>query len=272
MNKIGLISGDGNLPLYIGKCLNKNNYDVTYLLLNSIKNREIYKKEKHIFIDILSVKKIIYILNKNNLKHIIFAGSLRRPSIKDLSFDLETIKIAKFLFLEKKGDNNLLVSIKKYFEKKGFFFFNWTKYCSELFSVEKYLTTHKPSKFANQNFIKAKSVYKYFKKIDVGQAMIIQNQLVLGLEAIEGTDQLIERCSYYKRKGDRGILIKFSKHNQSSLIDIPLIGLDTLKLIKKFNYEGVFLEKDKCLIIDKDKVIDYANKNKIFISSIDLKK
>ena len=90
------------------------------------------------------------------------------------------------------------------------------------------------------------------------------------MEAIEGTDNLIERTSYLKRKGDKGILLKFAKKNQSGLIDIPLIGLETIKKIKKFNFEGIFLEKNKCLIINKDQVIEYANKNKIFISCVEL--
>ena len=105
---------------------------------------------------------------------------------------------------------------------------------------------------------------------NVGQSIIIQNQLVLGLEAIEGTDQLLQRCFSYKRKGDKGILLKFSKKNQSNLIDIPLIGLETIYNLKKYNYEGVYLQKNKCLIIDKNEIIDYANKNNLFVSSVDL--
>ena len=270
MNKIGLISGDGNLPIYIGQSLEKKNFDVTFFLLNTIKNKKKYKNKKYINIDIVSIKKIVNLLKLNNIENIIFAGNIKRPSIKDLGFDIETIKLAKKLLLEKKGDNNLLISIKKYFEEKGFSFLNWTKYCPELFSIENNLSNVKPSRYALKNLNKAKSIYNEFKKIDVGQSIIIQNEMVLGLEAIEGTDVLIERCSKYKRKGDKGILLKFTKKNQSNLIDIPLIGLETVKKINKFGYEGIFLEKNKCLIIDKEEIINYANKNKIFISSVDL--
>ncbi len=270
MNKIAVISGDGNLPLFIGNALKNKNYDIIYLLLNSIKDKKKYENEKKININILSVRKIISILKKNQIKDIILAGSLKRPSINDLGFDLDTIRLAKNLLLEKKGDNNLLLSIKKYFEDKGFLFFNWKKYCPELFSSESNLSFIKPSKLALKNLSKGKSVYKYFKNTDIGQSIIIQNQLILGVEAIEGTDNLIERCTNYKRSGDRGVILKFSKKNQSNLIDIPTIGLKTIKNLKKFNYEGIFLEKNKCLIIDKEKVAEYANKNKIFIVSVDL--
>ena len=266
MTKIGIISGDGNLPLYIGKSLLNKNYDVTFLSLNN-KNRIFYNNYKVIDINILSIKKILKALNSNNIKQIIFAGSIKRPGIKDLGFDFPTFKLAKNLLLEKKGDNSLLISLKNYLESKGFIFFNWTKHCSELFSTESNLTNIKPSKKAILNLKKAKSIFQIYKKLDIGQAMIIQNQLVLGLEAIEGTDELLRRCAAYKRKADNGILFKFSKKNQSNLIDIPLVGLDTIKNIKKFDYEGLVLERDKCLIVDKEKVIDYANKYNIFIKS-----
>ena len=267
MTKIGIITGDGNLPLYIGNSLLNKNFDITFLSLNN-KNNKLYKNQKIIDINILSIKKILKVLVSNNIKHIIFAGSIKRPGIKDLGFDIPTFLLAKTLLLEKKGDNNLLISLKKYFESKGFIFFNWTQYCKELFSTETNLTKIKPSKKGILNLKKAKSIYKIYKKLDVGQAMIIQNQLVLGLEAIEGTDELLKRCNEYKRKGDKGILLKFSKQNQSNLIDIPVIGLNTIKNLKKYNYDGVYLQKNKCLILDKKKVIDYANDNNLFISSV----
>ncbi len=269
MTKIGIIAGDGNLPIYIGKSLLNKNYDVTFLSLNN-KNSKLYTNHNVIDIDILSIKKIFKILDSRQIKHIIFAGSIKRPGIKDLGFDMPTFILAKNLLLEKKGDNNLLISLKKYFESKGYIFFNWTNYCKELFSTEINLTKIKPSKNAILNLKKAKSVYQIYKKLDVGQGMIVQNQLILGLEAIEGTDELIKRCLSYKRKDDNGILLKFSKQNQSNIIDIPLIGLDTIKNLKKYKYDGVYLQKNKCLILDKNKIIDYANENNLFISSVEL--
>ncbi|PQM61300.1 MAG: hypothetical protein CL523_02290 [Actinomycetales bacterium] len=268
MTKIAIISGEGSLPKYIGESLIKKNYDIMYLLLSN--NNKIFLNENFVNIDILSIKNIFKILESNNIKNIIFAGSIKRPSIKDVGFDFQTFLLAKNLFLEKKGDNDLLISIKKYFESKGYIFFNWTKYCKELFSTETYLSKLKPSKKANLNLTKAKSIYEFYKKLDVGQSIVVQNQLTLGLEAIEGTDQLLQRCFNYKRKGDKGILLKFAKINQSNLIDIPLIGIETIFNLKKYNYEGVYLQKNKCLILDKNKIIEYANKNNLFVSSVDL--
>ena len=98
--------------------------------------------------------------------------------------------------------------------------------------------------------------------------MIIQNEIILGLESVEGTDELIKRCFNYKKKGDKGILIKLSKYNQSNLLDIPTIGLETMKLLNEFDYEGVFLELNRCLIINKIEVIKYSDLNNLFITSV----
>ena len=196
---------------------------------------------------------------------VIMAGNINRPSLTDLSFDLQTFKLAKNLLLNKTGDNSLLVSIKKYFMENGFDYFNWKKHCPELFANKENLTFIKPSHKAKKNLKKALSIFKSFGEIDVGQSMIIQNQIVLGLEAVEGTDKLIKRCKDYKKSGDKGVLVKFSKYNQSDILDIPTIGEKTIKLLKDNDYEGIYLEKDSCLIIDKEKTIDLANQYELFI-------
>ena len=99
MIKIGIIAGDGNLPLYIGKSLLSKNYNVTFLSLNN-KNNKFYNNHHVIDLDILSVKKIFKVLDSNKIKHVIFAGSIKRPGIKDLGFDLPTFLLAKNLLLE----------------------------------------------------------------------------------------------------------------------------------------------------------------------------
>ena len=92
---------------------------------------------------------------------------------------------------------------------------------------------------------------------------------MLGLEAAEGTDNLIIRCKELKKNGDKGVLIKASKYNQSNILDLPTIGTQTLSLLIKNNYEGVFIEKNNCIIIDKNETINLANSNNLFISTFE---
>jgi len=267
MNNIGIIAGGGKLPVAIGSNLIKKNFNVFFFVIEEFFNNINYKGLDVTIINLKSVKKIIKSLEAKNIDSIIMAGNINRPSVTDLSFDFQTLKLAKDLLLNKTGDNSLLVSIRKYFINKGFDYFDWKEYCPELFANHDDLTEFKPTTKARENLKKAISIFKSFGEIDVGQSMIIQNQIVLGLEAVEGTDSLMLRCKDYKKSGDRGILVKFSKYNQSNILDIPTIGEKTVRMIKDCDYEGVYLEKDSCIIIDKEKTLDLANQFKVFIST-----
>ena len=267
MNNIGIIAGGGNLPIAIGGNLIKKNFNVFFFVIEESFNTINYQGFNVTIINLKSAKKIIESLKSKNIHSIIMAGNIKRPSIADISFDFQTFKLAKNLLLNKTGDNSLLVSIKKYFMDQGFDYFDWKEYCPELFVNNDYLTKLKPTRKARENLNKALSIFKSFGEIDVGQSMIIQNQIVLGLEAVEGTDNLMTRCKDYKKNGDKGILVKLSKYNQSNILDIPTIGEKTIKLLKNCDYEGVYLEKNSCIIIDKEKTVELANQHKVFIST-----
>ena len=267
MNNIGIIAGGGKLPIAIGKNLLKKNFNVVFFVIEDFFSVEIYKDLNFKIINLKSVKKIIQLLKSENIKSIIMAGNINRPSLTDLNFDFQTLKLAKNLLLNKTGDDDLLTSIKNFFIESGFTYFDWKIHCPELFANQNNLTLMKPTRKAKDNLDKAMLIFRSFGTMDIGQSMIIQNKIVLGLEAVEGTDNLIIRCKDYKKSGDKGILVKFSKYNQSDILDIPAIGVNTVKLLKDCNYEGVYLEKDRCLIIDKEKTLDLANQYKVFIST-----
>ena len=267
MNNIGIIAGGGTLPIAIEENLIEKNFNVIIFVIEDFYNPKIYTKFNSKIINLHSAKKIIKLLKSNDITDIIMVGKIIRPSITDLNLDIQTLKLAKNLLLNKTGDNDLLVSIKKFFLENGFRYFNWKAYCPELFANDIYLTKSKPTKLAQKNLEKALTIFKSFGKLDIGQSLIIQNQIVIGLEAIEGTDNLIIRCKNLKRSGDKGILVKFSKYNQSNILDIPTIGKQTIKLLKENDYEGVYIEKNNCLILDKKNTINLANENKIFIST-----
>jgi len=267
MNNIGIIAGGGKLPLAIGRNLINKNYNVVFFVIEEFFNVNEYKYFDTKKITLNSAKKIIQTLKSKNIHKVIMAGNIVRPSLTDLKFDFQTFKLAKSLLLNKTGDNDLLLSIKKFFVANGFDYFDWKVHCPELFANEDYLTKIKPTIIAQRNLKKALSIFKSFGQLDIGQSLIVQNEIVLGLEAVEGTDNLIIRCKNLKKSGDKGVIVKLSKYNQSNIIDIPTIGERTIKLLKEHNYEGIYLEKNKSLILDKQKTVNLANEYKIFIST-----
>ena len=208
MSKIGIISGGGKLPILIGNNLIKKNYEVIFFVIEDTFNKKIYTHLNTIEIKLNSIKKIFNKLKENNVKKIILAGNITRPSLKDINFDFETINLAKKILLSQKGDNDLLISITKLFQDKGFEYLDWKIYCSELFSNEKNLTIIKPSKEASLNLDKALKVFKDYGQLDIGQSLVVQNEIILGLEAAEGTDNLILRCKELKKRVTKEFYLK----------------------------------------------------------------
>ena len=268
MNRIGIIAGGGLLPLEIGKNLLKKNYEIHFFCIKNFANIKLYTNFKKKEIKLNSFSNILKELKSHKIDYIIFAGKILRPSINEIKFDLQTISLIKSFFLESKGDDQLLKTISVFFAKKGFPLYDWKKNCKEMFSNDDNLSIIKPSGNAIKNLNKGLHIFKTTGYADIGQSLIIQNQLLLGIECIEGTDELIKRTAKYKKNGDKGILLKLSKYNQHNELDLPAIGFKTVKNIKKFNYEGIYIEKNKCLILEKEKVVKFCNENKLFLSTI----
>ena len=268
MSKIGIISGGGKLPIIIGENFIQSGKEVIFFCIEPFAKKNNYKKYNNVFTKLESLSKVIKLLKFYNIKKIIMAGHVQRPSLKDISFDYNTVKFIKEYALQPKGDDKLLLTIVKFFEKEGFTFINWKDKCTDLFSNNDYLTNKKPNKVNIDNLKKGLDVFKKIGRADLCQSIILQNSIVLGVEAVEGTDELIKRCYKYKKKGDGGVLLKLSKFKQDNRFDLPVIGMNTVKLLKKYSYDGVFIDKKNFIIIDKRQVIDYCNSNSIFISSV----
>ena len=184
MTKIAIISGSGELPILIGNNLIKKKYEIFFLGIKNFVNSELYNNYNYEEISITSFTKILRYLKKNNIDNIIMVGKVNRPSIKDVKFDLNTLSIIKDFLLESQGDDQLLSTISKFFLKKGYPLFDWVNECPELFSNEIYLTKKKPTKKAILNKDKGIKIFNNFGKIDIGQSLIIQNQLVISISTI----------------------------------------------------------------------------------------
>ena len=178
MNKIGIISGGGALPLLIGKNLINKKYKVCFLYIKNFADPKVYENYENIQIELTSFTKILDALKKYNVEKIILVGKISRPTIKDIKFDFNTISLIKDYFLESKGDDELLKYIKNFFHNEGFPLFDWKSTCSELFANDDHLTIKKPSSQAIKNKNKGLDIFKIIGRADIGQSLIIQNQIM----------------------------------------------------------------------------------------------
>jgi len=109
------------------------------------------------------------------------------------------------------------------------------------------------------------AVAKALGAVDVGQAVVVQEGMVLAVEAIEGTDMMLSRAGTVKKKGKAPVMVKVLKPGQDKRVDLPAIGLQTIEQLKKNGLRGIAVEAGGILLIECDAVIKLADEAGIFI-------
>jgi DUF1009 family protein len=267
---LGLIVGESNLPKFlINKLLKKK---AKFLIIDLTENNNYRKYKNSYSLKITQLGKAISILNNNNCRNIIFIGKVKRPEISLLKFDGKALFYFPRLFSAfKKGDGNILKEVIKIFKENKINVVNSMKFTPELIFKEKAINNVKINSFDKSSVSKGVRVIKSLSKFDIGQSVVINNGYVLAIEGPEGTDETIKRSRYLSKKyklKNKSILIKFPKANQDLRVDLPTIGLDTVKNCIKSNIKGIAVKKSQNIILDKDKIIHLAKKNNFFIISL----
>jgi DUF1009 family protein len=267
---LAIIAGNGELPKLIIKQCKAKKREFVVILVEGNPNKNDFVKYNHEVVAIGHVSKALSILKANKVKQIVFAGGIKKPSFSHVKVDKKgAVLLSKIVANKMFGDDNILTTITNFFKKEGFEIVGTHDIVDNLVFKKGVLTNNKPSKDDLENIKIGKNALNTLSDLDIGQGLAIQQKQVIGVEAVEGTDELIKRCAKFSfKEGSKTILIKIKKKNQNTKIDLPTIGLKTISSLVKANFSGIAIEAGSTLIVDKEKVIDLANKNNMFIIAI----
>ena len=126
----------------------------------------------------------------------------------------------------------------------------------------------KPMPFFLSNTADSKNVLKQIGDLDIGQAVIVQHGVILGIEGAEGTDQLMNRCAHLHREGVGGVLVKGRKTGQEDRIDLPDIWLHTIQIAAKCKLQGIAIEAGGVFIFERHKMIGLADESDLFVIGV----
>ena len=260
---IGLIFGETDLPKIILKEIKIKK--IKYLIIDlSIKKN--FKKEKNSFkASIGQFGKIINILKSNDCKKVLFAGKVSRPTFSKLRLDFKGIYyIPQIIKKSKLGDATILREIINILRKEKIKTISSISFNKELALESGIYTKTHPNKLDNADITIAKKVLKKTGDYNYSQAAIIRDKRLIAIEGKGGTQQMLLKCK--RKKNDlHGVLVKFPKPKQDIRIDLPTIGLKTIKQCRKVGLKGLVLKAKKNIFLDRKKSISYANKNNMFI-------
>lgn len=271
MKKLGIIAGSGQLPLLIINECKKQSIEPIVILIKDFADPNDFKGLKQISIGFGKVGKVIGFLKKNNVEQIVFAGAVKKPELRHIIPDFTGLFLLfRLLGLKLFGDNSVLKIVIDFAEEKGFEVVPVDNILKDAKVKEGIVGVVKPNKKEYENDINLGiDVLKKLSKYDIGQSIVIQNGMVLGIEGPEGTKELIKRCGRLKQNDRRKpILIKIKKLNQTRKADLPSIGEDTIQQLIDAGFSGLAVDADNTLVIEKFKMIKLADKNNIFIIGV----
>ena len=260
---IGLFLGDTDFSEIVLKKIKK--LKKKYFILDFSKNNKFKNNTNSYRVSIGKFGKIINLIKEKKSKKVLFAGKIAKPKFSTLRLDLKGVYyMPSIIKAAELGDAAIIKAIIKILDNENIKVISSIFFNQELTVKSGNYTKLKPNMSDSNSIKKGISYFNKLNNLDHVQGVIVNDNTILAIEGQQGTKKMLSRL----KKRSRGILIKLPKKKQDLRIDLPTIGLQTLKDCKKYGLKGIVLKSKKNIFLDKAKCISFANKNKIFIKII----
>ena len=260
---IGLFFGNSNFPLLILNKIKKEKKD--YFIIDLTKNNKFKKNRNSNFISIGRFGEILKLIKNKKCTNVLFAGKIDKPEITSLKLDFKGLYyIPRIIKAAKLGDAAILKELIKILAENKIKVLRSNLFNKELTFVKGNYTKIKPNKLDLKDIKKGIGILDKLNSHDHVQGLVVRDNLIIAKETSLGTKKMLQLIKIKKKSNS--ILIKFPKKKQDLRADLPTIGLNTLKDCNKAKIKGIVLKAKQNIVIDRIKCINYANKNKIFIT------
>lgn len=268
--KLGIIAGGGSLPRSLIRHCQTVGRDFFVIAIEGNADPALFNDEiPHLWIRLGQAGTGFKRFRDEKVEEVVMIGTIRRPSFKELIPDMRTTAFFTKIGVKALGDDGILRALIKEIEAEKMRVVGIHEVMNNILVRPGILGKVKPGKDDYVDIRRGVAAAFELGRLDIGQSVIVQQGLVLGVEAIEGTDELIKRCSAYKRKGNGGVLVKLRKPQQDMRIDLPTIGTRTVENAKASGLNGLAVHAGNTLIVDEAEVIRAADKAGLFIIGIE---
>lgn len=275
MDKLGLIAGGGDLPVEIAQHCERSGRPLFVVRLKGFAGEGL-APFAGAEIGIAELGKCIKALKRAGCRAVCLAGQVARPDFSSLVPDLRGISVLpRAIAAARRGDDALLRLLVGEFEKEGFAVEGAHEVMADLSLPRGRLGRHAPDEAAYADARKALAVAREIGRLDIGQAAVVADGLVLAVEAQEGTDAMLARVAGLPAHlrgtpgAGRGVLAKAPKPIQETRVDLPTIGRATVEGVARAGLAGIVGETGRLLVLDRDATIALADSLGVFILGVD---
>ena len=263
---LAIISGSGELPLIIKKQYKKS----TFIAFN---NSNTIVENKVINCEFEKLGFLFDSLKQNGIRRVVMAGAIARPQFDKSKMDEYTLDLLPKLNAKLvQGDNELLSFIAEEFENKGYQIVGASDIISDV-TVAPGFVCGTSYEFFSRDISKADRVLNSLGPEDIGQGIVVENGLVLGIETLQGTNELLsfveQTASHLRIKDLGGIFVKRPKADQDLRFDMPVVGPKTVELACKAGLRGLVISPGSVMLLEREQCIEIAEANSFFILAKD---
>jgi hypothetical protein len=259
MKKLGIIAGAGELPVAVASDARSQGYEVIAVALEPLAEKTLPSFVDEVkWINVGKFGKLIDTLKECGIKEAVMAGKVSKTLLykSKITPDLRAVKL--LFSLKDKKDDSILLAIAKELEEEGIQLLDITRFCSGLLMPEGIISKRKPSHDEWKDIHFGWKIAKEMGRLDIGQTVIVKNQAVMAVEAIEGTDEAIKRGG--KLAGPGAVVVKVSKPDQDMRFDVPAVGIKTLQSMLDAGAKVLAVESEKSILLNRTAMVEEAKK------------
>jgi DUF1009 family protein len=269
---IGVIAAGGVLPFAVADSLIARHIDPVFFALRGVCDPVQVTRFRHHWISIGQLGRLAKLLRAENCRDLVFIGALVRPALSEIRLDWKTLRaMPSVLKAFRGGDDHLLSSVGRILESDGFRIVGIKDVAPGLLMPAGCLTCAAPNDEASADIAKGREVLRALSPFDIGQATIVVDGHVLGVEDIEGTDGLLARVARLRGEGrirakaGRGVLVKAPKSAQDLRFDLPTLGARTIEGAAAAQLAGIAVIAGNTLVAEPQAMVDAADQAGLFV-------
>ena len=269
---VGIIAGGGVMPFAVAESLRARGLDPVLFALKGVCDSAAAERFRHHWITVGQYGRITKLLRTENCKNVVFIGTLVRPALSEIRLDFGTLRIMGRLWSAfRGGDDHLLSGLGRIFEQEGFRLLGLKQVAPDLLMPEGCVTKTLPDHDAMSDIARGGDVLRALGSFDIGQAAVVIDGHVVGVEGIEGTDELLKRIAGLRASGriraraGHGVLIKAPKAAQDLRFDLPTVGSRTVAGAAAAGLAGVAVVAGNTIVADAQVMIEAADAAGLFV-------
>jgi DUF1009 family protein len=275
LSPVGLIAAGGVMPFAVADSLIARGLTPVIFALKGLCDPARLGRYRHHWLSIGQLGRAKKLFRAEGCRDLLFIGSLVRPALSEIRLDLGTLSVISDVWAAfRGGDDHLLSGIGRILERDGFRMVGIKDVAPDVLMPEGSLTNTKPDEQSSYDIALGRELLRALSPFDIGQAVVVIDGHVVGVEDIEGTDGLLARIVTLRALGriraatKRGVLVKAPKSGQDLRYDLPTIGARTVEGASKARLAGIAVIAGNTVLAEPQETIEAADAAGIFVTGL----